>query len=170
MPGSMHTAEARVAFVVRGVVREALRSAGARGVTLVDDRPKQAALLRRWCPEAFADDVAGENLLLSAANKTELLLARRRPHADLLPLGDLYASELADFAGGYELSEEIAELATSLGGIVALDGALRAFFDERREPADPALRAWLERSRFSRQQPGIVPKLGARTIGIDLFI
>ena len=166
----MQTAEARVAFVVRGVVQHALHGAGARGIMLVDNHPKQAALLERWCPAAFTDGVASENLLVSTANKTELLLGQRRPRADLFPLGDLYASELADFAGGYELSEEIEGLAASFGGIVALDGALRAFFDERREPAAALLRPWLERGRFGRQQPGIVPKLGARTLGIDLFI
>jgi hypothetical protein len=166
----MPSAEARVAFVVDGVVRQALLDSGARAAHMIDANPKQAALVRKWCAVEFSGDVADDTLLLSSANKTELMLSTARPRADVYPLGDLYATDVAGFAGGFELSDEVGAMVTRFGGIVALDGALRAFLEERRGTAQAELEQWLARARFVRQQIGVVPKLGARTLGIDLFI
>ena len=117
-------------------------------------------------------------LSVSAANKTELLLGQAEPAA-LIPLGDLYASEVAEYAGSYQLGPAGRSLAEAAGGLDRLDAALRKLLDERRAPhaafqhipalREPVLRR-LQETRFQRTQLGIVPKLGARTSGIDLFI
>jgi hypothetical protein len=132
-------------------------------------------LVERWCDVAVG---AGEPALTcSALNKTELLLAGVGERADLYPLGDLYASELAVFTEP-ALSDRVAGLAEAAGGLAELDAALRRLFDERRDAAAafaaiPQLREQvlerLRETRFRRTQAGIIPKLGARTIGIDLF-
>lgn len=171
------TAEARVAWVVRGVVQQAIRDAGISGLRLVEPASAASKLVERWCETTF---VAGEPALgVSALNKTELLLADVSVHADLYPLGDLYASELATFAPGAVVSRSVAELAAAAGGLEQLDAGLRGLLDERRT-ADAAfagmrhvrdeVMARLRATRFRRTQTGIIPKLGARTIGIDLFI
>jgi hypothetical protein len=59
-----------------------------------------------------------------------------------------------------------------------LDAALERLVDGRESPsaalaalgpdADEILRLY-ERGRYYRLRPGLVPKLGARTIGVDLF-
>ena len=82
-------------------------------------------------------------------------------------------------AGGYNLPEEVQALARAAGGIDALDRALQLRF-EARLPADqvaeqlpePARGPFLEAvqaGRFWRERAGLIPKLGARTIGIDLL-
>lgn len=116
-------------------------------------------------------------LVAAADNKTALLLDGPLPPEPLLPLGDLYASEVAALAGDWSASAEVRGLAEACGGIAALDAALRARIDGR---APDALRALppgmaeaveraLHRGRSSRLFPRIVPKIGARTLGVDLF-
>jgi hypothetical protein len=172
----MHEAEARVAYVIGGVVEQAIRDAGARGLRLVEPVSPVSRLFARWCNVPMVE--AGAALTCSLLNKTELLLAGADQRADLYPLGDLYLSELAGFAE-VEPGEVVAALATLAGGVAELDAALRSLLDERRD-ADtafglaPQLRepvlARLRATRFRRAHLGLVPKLGARTIGIDLFI
>lgn len=117
-------------------------------------------------------------LLVHPANKTALLLGAMPPEP-LLPLGDLYASEVADLAGGWSAPEPIPALAEAAGGIERLDAALRALVDHRYDESTAfrdlpdglgrAVSERLEAGRFARRRVGLVPKLGARTLGIDLF-
>jgi len=110
------------------------------------------------------------------ANKTELLLGALPPEP-LLPLGDLYASEVAELCGGWSASSEVRALAEDAGGVEALDAALRRWLDGR-DPAGlaalPAGAAEQVNRRFragraARLAPRIVPKLGTRTLGVDLL-
>lgn len=119
-------------------------------------------------------------LLAHPANKTALLLAGLDlPPEPLLPLGDLYATEVQALAGAWSAPAPVRALADVAGGIGMLDGALRAYLDERRplaealsllpEEARGRVFAALEAGRFGRRRVGLVPKLGARTLGVDLF-
>lgn len=172
----MMDAEARVALVVRGVVRQALQDAGVDAWQRIGAPSAASRLIEEWCELPVRADAAA--LSFSALNKTELLLAGVTEQADLYPLGDLYASEVAGFAE-IALSPAVAALAEQAGGIAALDAVLRALLDERRT-ADAAFAgvphlhevvlARLRETAFRRARIGIIPKLGARTIGIDLFI
>jgi hypothetical protein len=118
-------------------------------------------------------------LLVHPANKTALLLDPVFPPEPLLPLGDLYATHVQLLAQEWTGSDGLRELAERAGGIAALDAAL-ADIVERRQPPERALaqlpevvrRDILQRwqaGRFWRRRPGLVPKLGVRTLGIDLF-
>jgi hypothetical protein len=173
----MRDSEVRVALVVRGVVEQALRDAGAAHLQLQSADAAQSRLITRWCELIF--DHTGAALTAGVQTKTELLLGGPFENADLYPLGDLYASELAAFCPDCAVSQDVAELAARAGGLDELDAALRALLDERRAEATafaaiPQLRdeikSRLQQTRFRRARLGIVPKLGARTIGIDLFI
>lgn len=168
-------AERRVAFVVSGVVRQAMADAGVATVRFVAPPAGGRPLIERWCGVANDDD---SPLTVSAATKTELLLATHTTRADLYPLGDLYASELAAF-GVADLSDDLHQLAALAGGIEFLDGALRRLLDERQPLAAAfaglphireAVMTRLQKTRFRRAHMGIIPKLGSRTIGIDLQI
>ena len=123
--------------------------------------------------------VRRDALLAHPANKTALLLGGRLPPEPLLPLGDLYASDVARLAGGWAAPPFVAELAEAAGGVPALDEMLKMLLDQRYDPellirelGDPAPLVWnaLRAGRFCRRRPGLVPKLGLRTIGIDLFL
>lgn len=109
------------------------------------------------------------------ANKTALLLGGELPPEPLLPLGDLYASQVQALAGGWSAPEDVRALARAAGGVEALDAALRAAFEGRdpsaldRLPNAGAVRRALARGRASRVHPRIVPKLGPRTLCVDLF-
>ncbi|HEX2078538.1 MAG TPA: hypothetical protein VHG08_12540 [Longimicrobium sp.] len=111
------------------------------------------------------------------ANKTALLLGGDLPPEPLLPLGDLWATDVLALQGGWSAPGEVEALAEAAGGIDALDGALRRLIDGR-DPAaldslDPAIagrvREMLAAGSASRRHPRIVPKLGARTLCADLY-
>ena len=111
------------------------------------------------------------------ASKTALLLGGELPPEPLLPLGDLWATEVATLAGGWSAPPEIESVATAAGGIDALDAALRRYVDGRdargldalpRDVAD-RVREMLAAGRAARRDPRIVPKLGGRTLCIDLM-
>ena len=122
----------------------------------------------------------GESALLAnPANKTALLLGSMPPPEPLLPLGDLFATDVLALAGGWSAPPPVRALAELVGGIEALDGALRAHFDERR-PVEEAVAGLpaaargtvleaISAARFARRRMGLVPKLGPRTLGLDLF-
>ena len=173
----MQTTEAKVALVIRRVVEQALRDAGADQI-VVDGSLWEMELVEQWCNVKAAEDITATTLVVNPANKTQLLLGRFQ-QADVFPFGDLYASELDELAAVCELTGEVEDLAEKAGGVQALDMVLRRLLDERRDPDDafadaPHLRDpvmdRLQRTRFHRMQIGIVPKIGPRTLGIDLFI
>ncbi len=110
-------------------------------------------------------------------NKTALLLGGALPPEPFLPLGDLYASEVEELCGGWSAPEEVRALAEAAGGIGRLDGALRAWLDGRdpgaldRLPFGVAdeVRHRFARGRAERFSIRLVPKIGYRTLGVDLF-
>ena len=135
---------------------------------------RDAQLLGAW---QLARERSG--LIADPSSRTALLLGGALPRADLFPLGDLYASQIERLAGGSTLAHEIATLARRAGGLEALDAALARLVDARL-PADTALHALddevahellrlYERGRYYRLRPRLVPKLSARTLGVDLF-
>ncbi len=111
------------------------------------------------------------------ASKTALLLGGALPPEPFLPLGDLWASEVEAMEGGCSLPRAARALADAAGGVAALDAALRRLTD-RRDPAalddlppgaaDEVRRA-LAAGRASRLAPRLVPKVGPRTLCLDLF-
>lgn len=111
------------------------------------------------------------------ANKTALLLGGPLPPEPLLPLGDVWASEVRELCGAWSAPHAVGELASAAGGIEALDGALRGWLEGRdpraldRLPAGVAgeVRARFAAGRADRIHPRVVPKLTARTLGVDLF-
>jgi hypothetical protein len=118
-------------------------------------------------------------LVAHPANRTVLLLSARLPLADLLPLGDVWASQVALLAGAWSAPAELRRLADEAGGCAALDEALHRLVDRRYPPQDavqglpPAAAAEVLRrfdaGRYARLRPRLVPKLADRTLGIDLF-
>lgn len=113
----------------------------------------------------------------SAGNKTALLLGGDLPPEHFLPLGDLYASEIGELCGGWSAPAPVQDLARAAGGVQRLDGWLRARVDGRGRSEDERLpeelRVRLEealaRGAPARIHPRIVPKIGTRTLGVDLF-
>lgn len=169
----------------------AARSLGAARVWRADAPPDEAhdrhggLATPPSLPRAEAERAAGRvlaarlgALLAHPSNKTALLLSRSAPPESLLPLGDLYASQVAALAGGWSLPDEVRDLAERLGGIEVLDAALMKLFEHRAPAAalEPLgagegaeLVARLDAARFARARVGLVPKLGRRTLGVDLF-
>jgi hypothetical protein len=164
------------------------RELGANSVARVtDDASQMESVLRLLGPvadrEQLREDwrrlrarVLPDTLLAAPHNKTALLLGGPLPAEPLLPLGDLYASEVAALCGGWSAPREVASLAEAVGGIEVLDAALQRRIDGR-DPAGLAplgnfaarVERELERGRASRLAPRVVPKIGIRTIGVDLF-
>jgi hypothetical protein len=108
-------------------------------------------------------------------NKTALLLAPPPPEP-FLPLGDVYATQVAALAGGWSAPAEVEALADRAGGMDALDAALYRRFDLRLpwgldglpDGARRAVEQALARHRHLRRYPVVVPKIGPRTVGVDL--
>jgi hypothetical protein len=111
------------------------------------------------------------------ANKTALLLGGELPPEPLLPLGDLWATDVLALCGGWSASSGTEALARDAGGIEALDGALRRLIDGRDASALDALpaevaqrvRTMLAAGSAARRYPHVVPKLGGRTLFADLY-
>lgn len=111
------------------------------------------------------------------ANKTGLLLGGALPPEPLLPLGDLWATDVIALAGGWSAAPEVMALVEEAGGIDAVDGVLRRLVDGRdaaathtfREDVAERVRAALAGGSVSRRWPRIVPKLSVRTLCADLF-
>jgi hypothetical protein len=121
--------------------------------------------------------LAADAISANPANKTALLLGGELPPEPLLPLGDMWATEVAELAGRWSAPPEVQRIAALAGGIEALDAALRAWADGRdasaldrlpAEAGDAVARA-LDAGRASRLHPRIVPKISTRTLTIDLF-
>jgi hypothetical protein len=196
-------AYARVAAVVGAVAAAALRERGAGRVALLDDGGPEAALAARILEGALGDGAVARvrgggaepsprhaeerrrhearlldgALVAHPASKTALLLGGELPPEPLLPLGDLWASEVAALQGAWSAPEALRALAEACGGVEALDAALARRIDGRDpagldalpEPAAAEVRRRLAAGAASRRWPRLVPKLGARTLGADLF-
>jgi hypothetical protein len=201
-------AGARVARVVRTVCAAAVRDAAASGVIVLDDWTPEGELVYEWLVQeldearvwraasllgnvaagaaereqhAVAWRAARDESALVAhpANRTALLLGGRLPAADLLPLGDLWASRVELLVGRWTAGPEVEALAAAAGGIRALDRALELLLAGGPDPAAqlPGLDAetaqllveMYERGRYFRLRPRVVAKLESRTVGIDLF-
>jgi hypothetical protein len=176
--------DARIGAVVGGVLRQLLADSGAHALTVAGAEADEARLVRRWIVRAAGENAlrreSGSGVLVAdPASKTTLLLHAVPPCAAVLPLGDLYATQVARLAGGCAVPPEVAALAERAGGMEVLDRALGRWV-ERREPLEQALGALpatardavaaaVERARFARRRVPLVPKLAGRTIGIDLF-
>jgi hypothetical protein len=184
----MRDTAARVERVIRGVVAAAVRESGSVGVLVLEDWTPEGELVYEWLVREL-----GETAVLRAAaatatagiltahplNRTALLLGGAPPRADLLPLGDVYASQVQVLAAGWSAPPEVEAVAAAAGGVATLDAALSRWIDGRRE-TDAALDALgadvaqtvldlYDRGRFFRLRPRLVPKLGPRTLGIDLW-
>jgi hypothetical protein len=188
----MDARSARIGRIVAGVLAEAVRTTKSNGLLIVDDGSPETKLLLCWCKTHLAGQFsAAEEAVLAekaraerrltarATNKTALLLAQDFPRERVLPLGDLYATQVGELAGDFSLPADVQGISDAAGGIEALDGALEAHFGgwlPAQEAADrlpaaargPFLEA-VQAGRFSRERAGLVPKLSTRTIGIDLF-
>lgn len=113
-------------------------------------------------------------LVAHPASKTALLLGRIPPEP-LLPLGDLYETQIAELLGVPPAEGGVSEF----GGAAAVDRALSQWFDERRmareatahlpEHARGPFLEVVRAGRDRRRRVGLVPKLSARTLGVDLF-
>ncbi len=164
------------------------RALGDGNVTRVTATDAEVESVLHFAPEVADEALRHEARRLKArllpdalaahpANKTVLLLSPTLPPEPLLPLGDLWASEAAELAGEWSAPPEVREIAEAAGGVEALDDALRAYVD-RRDPrgldalprgAAEAVRGALAAGRAARMHPSIVPKIGGRTLGVDLF-
>jgi hypothetical protein len=178
------TLETRLASVVGGVLEQAVADAGVAGVVVIDDGTPESGLARRWAVHAIGetrvfDAPRVDALLAGTSSKTTLLLDARPAACDIAPLGDLYASQIERLAGGWHAPAAVRGVAELCGGVAALDHALLRWA-ERREPLDDAVDALppaarqalgtlLRGARFARLRAPLVPKLSARTLGIDLF-
>lgn len=118
-------------------------------------------------------------LVLNPVNKTALILGLEPVSESILPLGDLWATQVRELTGSWNAPGQVVALAEACGGIDRLDRALRRWCDERTalhvatEDLPPAiaarLRLAIRLARFARGRTGLVPKLGPRTPGVDLF-
>jgi hypothetical protein len=182
MIGALERKE-RIGRVVVAVIRQAVADARAEALLLPPANRCESRLAREWCEAAVGEgrvvtDGGGSVLTVHAATRTTLLLTPVFGAA-LLPLGDLYGSEVLELGGDWKPPEPVRELADAAGGADALDQALSRWADERRSPDDAfrglpptlagELRAVLAANRFARRHGGLVPKLTGRTVGIDLW-
>lgn len=166
----------RIERVLTGVLRQAF--ADARTLQFQVDGNGEVAALARSLLEAAGGTFGSSGLRTHTATKTQLLLGPV-PAADILPFGDLYHTQLASLIAPFALDGPAAELAALCGGAETLDRVLERFFDDRlawdRAAADlpvaasNELKDRLDAARFQRARVGLVPKLGSRTLGIDLF-
>lgn len=136
------------------------------------DTPRVRDEMRRMLARLEDDALAAH-----PANKTALLLGGDPPPEPLLPLGDLWATDVLALHGGWSASAGVEVLAEEAGGIEVLDGALRRLVDGRDAAALDALppriaarvREMLDAGSAGRRYPRVVPKLGGRTLFADLY-
>jgi hypothetical protein len=178
-----HERRDRVARIIGGVVKEALRSTGTRAVVLLDAESPEGELLteileRAGIPLAEYSDPT-QCLTAHPATKTTLLAGTFFPRADLFPLGDLYATQVRMLIGDCTEDPGVAAAAAATGGLERLDELLTMHIDQRVPLADrtfdqppgarTAITEALARTRFRRRSAALVPKLSPRTIGTDLL-
>lgn len=173
---------ARISRVVAGVIREALDSTESDAVVLLDAESAEGTLLARICADGAIPlaEYTGAVSALTAhpASKSALLAGGFVPRVDLLPLGDLYASQVEILTGEWSGDDELHRMADMAGGITQLDAVLMQLIEGRADARSMAgvptavcdgILAALQRTRFRRARAGLVPKLGTRTIGVDLL-
>jgi hypothetical protein len=173
--------EKRVALasVVEEEVESVLHALSAQMPHLQPDPHEPAERRRRLSVEVcrLRARLDVDALMANPSNKTVLLLGGAPPPEPFFPLGDLYATEVRELAGGWSAPPTVEALADRCGGIDHLDAALRGHFDRREPDALQALPAdaaravtdALARGRAARVFGMLVPKLGSRTLGVDLF-
>jgi len=195
----------RITMLIAGVLRQALVDHGASGFVILGGAAGTdlcLAACSRAAPgqtevvhaegdtlqtieqqRARARLLAAERnaLLANPASKTALLLGQLPPEP-LLPLGDLYETQISELcgleiegAGGAAAADPYAHF----GGTAAVDLALTRWFEERRSAAQAVAHlpeqvrgSFLEvvrAGRDRRRRIGLVPKLSTRTLGVDLF-
>jgi hypothetical protein len=198
----------RVERVVRGVCAAAVHTSDAGGIVVLDDWTPEGELVYEWLVRELGEawvwraaslssnvqGLAAEEaqqvgawraartegaLIAHPANRTALLLGGRLPAADLLPLGDVWASEVEVLTGRWSGPPGVETLAGAAGGVARLDAALLRLLQQGADeeqatavlstPVAAELLRLYRQGRWSRLRPRTVPKLGARTIGIDLF-
>jgi hypothetical protein len=192
----------RVGSVLRAVAAQALRDRGLERIALLDDGGPEAALAARLLGAAgegtlvvvsgpgepgdeprlaeerrrFRARLVEGALTAHPVSKTVLLLSLLPPPEPLLPLADLWATEVEALQGAWSAPADLLALAGAAGGVAALDCALRAWADGRRpdgldalpEPSRSEVRRRLLLGAAGRRWPVLVPKLGPRTVGADL--
>lgn len=137
-----------------------------------EDGPRATIEARR-----FAARMLGDAIIANPVNRTAMLLSGDPPPDPLLPLGDLFASQVAELAGDWSGPRRVVELAELAGGVIPLDRALELLLDRRDAdglaelpaPAREPVRAALLRGRAARRSATVVPKMAHRTLGVDLF-
>ena len=119
---------------------------------------------------------ARDLLLLGTANKTSLLLSFSTSVQPVLPLGDLYASQIQEMSGDCTVPGALRGI--SAKELSAVDSALRAYFEgglppetafgELEPERSQQVREMLEESRRRWHPLPLIPKLGDATLGMDL--
>ncbi len=156
-------------------------------VRVANDRPLLDSLLhvlgsehqkREVAPAllSFRARLVADSIAASPLNKTALLLGGSLPPEPLLPLGDVYASEVERLTGDWSAPDRVRELARMAGGILELDRVLSRWAEgrnpnwagEQPEPVRAAIESALTAGRASRVSAHVVPKLGGRTLTVDL--
>ena len=205
----MTAARSDLVAVIGGVIGQALADSEAAGLVVLDPGSPEGRLLIEIAGAAIGRDrvieavdssgtetgpvereemqrmtariMAREKGFVVAhpSNKTALLLSGNLPPERLLPLGDLYASEVATLMGSATLPADVQALADSSGGVEPLDAFLAAWLEGRRSLEDALVRlpdasrdviaARLSAKRPERRWPRCVAKLGTRTLWIDVF-
>ena len=171
------------AMLAASILRAALGEEAVVSIDTADVDP--APLLRGWTADTRRVDeevrrmrarLTDDALAAHPANKTALLLGGELPPEPLLPLADLWATDVLALGGGWSASPEVEALARDAGGIEVVDRALRRLVDGRDAsaletlPAEVAERVgtMLAAGSAWRRYPHVVPKLGARTLFADL--
>ncbi len=146
--------------------------------SLAGDASEAVARSNEEARRAAARVIANREGLIpvSAVNKTELIWAERLPPEPLLPLGDLYASQIHTLAGACTAPPPLGDIEPDR--LRAVDKALAqvvdhgvrpdiAFAELPSELRDAAFSA-MQRSAWKGTLPPVVPKLSRRTLGVDL--
>jgi hypothetical protein len=136
-----------------------------------------------WDPGPEASALAGAALArargllhLGTANKTCLLLSSRAPLQPVLPLGDLYASQIRSMVGSCTVPAPFRGAATHV--VEGVDRALKAYLEDGHHRHDAlsglpeAVRrevlSGLAAARRAWHPIPLIPKLSGATLGLDL--
>lgn len=147
-------------------------------VILAGDASAGVARSNEEARRAAARVIANHEGLIpvSAVNKTELIWAERLPPEPLLPLGDLYASQIHTLTGACTVPPPLVGIEPHR--LRAVDEAISQVVDDGVRPdvafaeLPPELRdatfSAMHRSAWRGTLPPVVPKLSRRTLAVDL--